>query len=1576
MLKLDDFKSDQSVGLSDFVGEDAITPKAVSKSSNLNFAAYAASMSGNPEQVVDTYRTINSEFETMGNSPLAEQLTGEVRQRSMAMNKKALVEVLTSPAYTDEQKQAMALRALDENASQYTVRNTLSLEALAAPVRGESYRAEDARIDVGSMLDQINDIKREQQIILNEEMNKENPEMAKATEDLVMYILPFVSGTVGGEVLAELEEGGAGAYTKALTLLGSAKMDIRNILNNTPPEDRLEVTRMVVDLINRSSSIALLDENDYARKDYLQTVLDQGSYDNVDKWVDNVISILDVTGVGGVLGRAAKGTAIGQRASETARRLVKSRVQPVTLSQNYKDTNPDKFKATFDTAMLDDTDEGAQALWGTNKTDVVSDAMMPELKNADGSVMAKVSEPDRNLQLSEAGDIDLLDYASHDGKIYYFQSEKASATANIVGKFEDAVGMSARKEMFQVEETGDGVNIRAVYGPSQTGFASAEDAISVAKWSLRDFGVTEDNIKILLRDGPDYREALPQELGGVVSSRRIELQGQEPSLVTSTDAAGREVVQSDIGSTVTVRRKPRDFLVAVDYKHNIRPGDVTEWAEADVKYNIFDRVGLGVGKYNAGSLQRHLIDAHSMLHPTITKSASAAIDRAAGLEKELLEQAKQFADKFSKADDEIKVTMDKLIREANAEGKDFNYNELVAAGLRDTEIAAMKSWRSYWDNMYHLENADAAKTLRNRGFYEYVDEVSDTRLFAKPVARNNAGSVTKVLDPTSGKVARWSDQEIRELYDRSGTFAKLRRPIMVNDEPIEYIYSANSAGKNYLRAISDDTPVLNYRKGYYSVRYTDPYFVVQRVKDAKGNLLYTKAVATAGSRTDAETMAKAKAAADGQEYFTRQDIKGGNFENDDAWDVFQAGGRSAQRVRGKRLEEPDTLVTDPSQANIMDPVDSMIVAARSAAQRVSMRDMLETTKGRFMKQYEDFLPTGDYGQKVFPSRIEEVMYRGDKAENSKKLGDARTTYEYIRYLENGYINHVDDAYKAALKGIADIAGNAGLDKIDKALRWMGDRRGPSAMGKNLAFNMYLATNPLRQFIVQSHQAVQLVANFPSWVASGRGVPQISVLMSYQLGIRPSKSLLDGAGLTLKQADEMYAQFKRTGQVAAIDKQNLVRGALLDLSDQMTLGKSRVGKAWRVTTSPITFMRRVGFDAGENVNTMSAWLAFRDQAIRAGRDISKTDVQADIAASARNYTYNMNVAGDMPYNQNALAAVFQFMQVPHKAMLGMLTNRVLTPAQKLRLFGFNAVMFTLPPAAMYDWFGDVLPDNPEAREAVVQGLEGYLLNKLLTLSTGEKSTVDWSGLSPMDMYGTFEFLHSLFTESPGAALAATPSGQLLFGNNPRITNFAKTASRYFNVVDDYEDPTTFGQVSLEFARMSSGFSNMFKASYALEYKKKYGIMAPTDSNIPTPNAIAIVFGFQSMQDAQARFVNNELYTKSKDFEEDVRKVYRETKNHLLSKNPGLTSQDLVTRVPAEAWRVFGNDNFRAKQIIAQELKKDLANKDARLYQSLIRSNDIMSGDELSNLINATDFGSEEKKLKAQEVVDFMRRYKED
>lgn len=1582
MANLEEFSQVNTPALEEFNTSVHENVPVNNRASNLNLAAHAAALSDDPAQVMSAYSTINAEVDLTGKSEAAEGLLNLVKEKNFNKSRQALVNFMVDPQYTDEQKQEAALGVLDVTSKLYSTNNMLSTEALSAPSGNESVEQEAVRVSLADSILEVNQYKNESQMILNSEIAKTDGNMTGQYADIFGYFLPFVESKYAGDIIDGLRNGEQWAYDESFSLLGSSKMDLKQMLESLPPEDRMNMTRSIVDMINKHSAIVMPDQNDYARVDYLRTVLEDGYYDTTSKWVDNVVSVLDLTLLGGTIVRSggnaigvgaqiAKGTRMTESAiRDVRRRMVKSRVQPTTVSQNYKDTNPVKAQATHEAAAEDITEEAAQALYGTGRTDAVANDILPEPAGVDGAVTNKVGTPENISLQSRTPDPDIMDFVDTNGALYYWESEKRQMRATVVNDFEQAKGLNARKEMFQVDSVGDGVKISAVYGPAQGGFTNAQDAVDMAKWALRDYGVSDDAITILQREGDSYVPVAREDWeaaqsGKLLASKRIELIGQEPSLVTHTDATGKQVTQTDIGSRVVVRRKP-DFLVQVNADYKFSPADVAKWAEADVNYNIFDRINMFSGTTGAGSLQRHLLDAHSMLHPNITLGANVAVDKAAGLEKQLLEIGKGFADGYTKVSKDRQQLLERLIREANDKGIDFNYNKLVTDGLRPEEIKVLKDWRQYWDSIYWLENKDMARTLRARGFYEYVDEANDTRLFAKPVSRNRVGTTAKVYDPATGEIKTLRQDELNELYAKDGTVAQLRQPIQVGEDAAEYVASVNAPGKNYLRAISDSTQVLNYRKGYYSVHYKDPQFIVKVVTNKNGDVLYEKAVATAGNIKDADLMVRRMTATDGGRYYRRGDVKKMDMRGDDYWDLQQAGGRSAQRIRGKRLEDATNPVVDPSQSNILDPVDSLILSARSTSHRVAMRDMLEATKVRFMEQFKDFLPVDKFQQKVFPGNIADVKYRGGQTEDLKKLADAKTTYEYIKYLEDGYINSIDDGYKATLKMIADIAGNAGLKTAEKAATWMSEGRGPSAMGKNIAFNMYLATNPFRQFIVQSHQAVQLLANFPRWAISGRAVPQLTILTAMQLGYKPSKSLLKGAGMTMEQAEEMFKQFDRSGLAASIDKQNLIRGSLSDLADQVA----------KKDFKPLTYLRRVGFDAGENVNTMTSWLAHRDQAIREGRNLADSSVQDMITAKSRNYTYNMNAAGDMPYNQNALALVFQFMQVPHKALTLMTTNRVLTKAQKTRLVGFNAIMYTLPPAAMYSLFGQILPDDPAQRDAVVNGLEGAVLNKLLSLASGEETRVDWSGLSPVDMFGTYEFIHSLFTTDVGTIIASTPSGQLFFGNNPRITNFAKSAARYFNVIDDYQDPTTFSQVANDFAKLSSGYSNLFKASYMLEYGKKVNTLGgTTDTSVSRPEAIAQVFGFTTLDEAQRYWVNNEMYEKSKAYEDDVKAWYKDFKKHITNKDLNLAQQEQITRTYSEAWRVFGNDSYRAKQIIAQELRKDVSAGDGRMYQSIMRAAGIMSTDEVRTLVKALPGYNEAKKNEIMNTLDYIDSYKE-
>lgn len=1567
MATIDQFLDDP-VSLDELQGDYKEPVKVSNKASNLNLAAHVAVMSDKPEEAELLYRTASTDLESGGSADLIVQMA---KEKNFSKAKGAMIEYLSDPQYSDEEKSELANAVLDATNQVYNVNNTLSAESLEADNSIENNEQEYVRVSLSSGINELNQIKAETQALVNVEAAKSNSDLAAGYADIVEYMLPFVETKFSADVVDAMRNGEGWAIDEAFVALGSLKMNAKELISSIPPSERMDFTRKIIDIINVSDNITLVNENDFAKVDMMRTLLEDGYYEDVDKWIDNAASILNLVGIGAALKKPLKHL-FGSVKTRTsiARDVVRSRVQPTSVSQNYKDTNPSKAKGAHEIVATDESGEAAEALYGTTRTDAIANDLNPEIGNSENIVTAKVDKPDAIYLNAKGPDPDLMEYVDRGSSVVFDRAEKVQMRARAVNDFEQVDGMRARKEMFQYTDTDTGILIRGVYGPPKSGYSNPQEALDMAEWMFRDYGLTADNFKLLVRQGGDYVPTSVQE----IEAMKVISETAQKIAKPKGRKTGKNIKSA--AKAGLFRKRQPDYLVQVDYDYKYNPLDITKMAEVDVKYNIFDRLPIFSGTSGAGSLQSHLLDPASMFNPLLISAANASFDQAAGLEKKLLKQAGDVAESIKRLEPERQDVLQQIIREANDKGIEFNYTDRVAQGITPAESKILSDWKEYWDTIYTLENRDLAKTLNTQGYKVFIDEVTDTRLIAKPVAKGGSPSIVRYYDQETDTIKSLSKVEKDMLYDKSGTVAKLRRPIQVGEEQVEYIVSFESP-RAYLKGITPSTQVLNYRKGYFPVKYTDPWFIDEVFRDPKTGAISTKAVATAGNVKDAKLKASRLTSVQGKEYIYRRDVKNLPNDSDTHWDLQQASGRTSQRIRGKRLEDSTSHSEDLSQAPILGPVDTMIMSARSISNRASLRDVVETTKLRFHNQFNEYMPTGDYGQKVWPSNVKDIKRQPGVQENPKKLADARTLYNYINYLENGYINSLDNGYKAMLRTIADIAGNSGLSKIESGANWLSNSRGPSAMGKNLAFNLYLAANPARQFIVQSHQMVQLAANFPMWFVSHNAVPEILLMTQMQLGMKPSKTILKSLGMDEVDAGRMFKGWQDSGLAASIDKQNLVRGALADLADEVSgfKGIRKIKQAKTLATAPLKWSRKLGFDAGENMNMLTAWLAHRDAAKRAGKDVYSQDVLDEIRAGARNYTYNMNAAGDLPYNQNALAAIFQFMQVPHKAITTMTFNRQLTAKQKARLVAFNGVMYSLPPATMYAVFGSILPENPEARDAVVQGLEGYMFNKTLSLMSGTDTRIDWSGLSPLDLYGTAEFLHGLVTTDVGTIIAGTPSGQLFFGGNPRLTNLAKSAARFTNVIDDHEDPTTFGMVAMDAARMFSGMSNLFKASYADKYRHKINSVGGiTDPEVTRPEALAQVFGFGTMDEASTYYINNKRYIDSKQLYDDVDAWYKEMKRHLLKKGITQREFDYTQKVMSEAWRVFGNDNVKAKDRVSDLISRDAADGDYRLIEQVMKMQGISSQSDLKTMIDAVPDMNDDLKRQAKEAVDFIHNYR--
>jgi hypothetical protein len=386
------------------------------------------------------------------------------------------------------------------------------------------------------------------------------------------------------------------------------------------------------------------------------------------------------------------------------------------------------------------------------------------------------------------------------------------------------------------------------------------------------------------------------------------------------------------------------------------------------------------------------------------------------------------------------------------------------------------------------------------------------------------------------------------------------------------------------------------------------------------------------------------------------------------------------------------------------------------------------------------------------------------------------------------------------------------------------------------------------------------------------------------------------------------------------------------------------------------------------------LSFRDQAIRAGKNINNSTVRDEVYAQARNFTYNMTKAGDMPYNQNALGIIMQFLQVPHKAITQDIFNRALTKKQRASALMFDTVMFGVPAYWAADkWFADVLPEEPKLREAMEIGIEGMMFNAMINVVADEHSELDYTSLSPTSGQGFADLFTRSTEEGLFSLVSKSPSGQLVFGSNPRISNFVKDIAAFSGLRPDYTT-LEFSTLAKGFVNMSSGMSNAFKMKFAQKYGKVINSTGSVvDDSVTSAEAIGILFGLPTKDAAEFYKTNDKLYTKSKAFQDDIKAHYKEIKRQLTLAGDSVEASKKILEVMAIGWEVFGDDEIEARKQFASLIKRDAKEGDSFLVEKLFKISGILTPSEWNILVQDSPI-AEDKKKELLSIGEQLQNYK--
>lgn len=1777
MSQLDDFNNTApSYSIDDLVDPPASAAPITSLGSNRNTAAFASMLTPDDSKKLDVYHQSNDELNQSGVSPTASAAVADAQGASLAGYQASAADLLLKPDASDEWKAQAITRLNDPENPLFSPRAMVTTQAAEKSVPSETNEAADLRGLYAAGVQDVLNYQREKQKVYNEMQLKQDANKAAPWVSAAEDFVPLAYGYKQARISQDFFGGDSSAVKTMLgTVLSGSSTAARNAaFNRIPLEDRARMLHSVADMISANGQTILLPEgSDQGNMRALQDTIESGSYTTTDETIDNILGVLDVVGIGGVI---RKGLGIGKaieagadaaeggaraatqgsprrptpgtdwRTGETRspgtfnqegmpsdamrewemmtpaergwqRNFITSDVQPTTPAQTIKDANPKMLRDIHEATETDAAGDIANTMYGASREDAIAHDIAPQVSTPAGDISGKVYHPEQNSDFAFMPDAEIMDFVDNSGASWFTPSEKYRLRSQAVNDFTNATGFTYRKEMSTVSDAPDGVTFSSVLGPSDTGWGNIDDAVNHVAFAYKNYGVTPEDMKVLVRQGdsyvpmdvadavknsshggvvppnlketgnpeagsspnkvvngmvkgddlsnPDYRGETPyysdkgyhyytarnedgtaldvsvfndegKSVGQFSFNKEVDGQHQNPSVEIWKDSdkrkgiatnayniaetvggkgfvyrgsdVGQQGVRSEQGQAFhsSYDKKPftpvertkyagqpgvgGDFLVQINHTQKYSAGDVLDegWEAFTVKRNLMDSWFKNSGRSAQGSVASNLLDPQSMLDFNFTKGATISGSREASLEVMMSKKVKDYTDSVQGLPHNEAQQLFAKIREANIKGESYNYTNMKAEGFSDKAITSLEKWKSAQDTLYSISNRDMVKSYKARGYGVMEHKDSGTRLFVREQSRSAVKDGTMVYDPIKGTASRMTADEITDLYSRNGNIAKTVNPMEVNGVHVEHVINQNSANGTYVRALKDHDTVLNYRKGYYAVRYEDPHFIERRVVDENGKPLVDaggrevwKAVATADTVPNAKRGIARLQATKGGEYRYRNNLKGEAFDAATAQSM-QAGGMSSQRLRGERLEEGVGKNTIDSDTHIEAPINSLIHATSSISHRVSHRDWIETAKARFISQYGDVLPKRE-GRVQFPSSRDDIGHAGM---DSKMARDARTTYEYIRQIENGFTNGIDDGYKALFNIFADGFGELGMGTIEKATRAVGKATAPAAGIKKLAFNLLLALNPLRQFLVQSHQALMLAASFPRYAVS-RMVPDMAMMLTKHLAEGTKVKIPDSYwrqwGRSPEEAEAMFQALKQSGIGASIRQHDLVREGLNSVADSSAYTRFRYG------TTPVkmalggarTVMgaaRKIGFDFGEYLSSASSFLAHYDDALSKGVKMDKAGVE-DTFAKSRNYVYNMDRAGAMPYNHNNVSMFTQFLQVPHKAFTQLLFNRGIPRAQRGRMFAFMTAMYgptavigVVPGSgdAIENFFGDLFPEDPTLRNALRTGLETYILNKAFTQFYGEEVDLDYSSLAPLDAYGITKFIQTAFDEGITKVVTNSPGGSLLFGTNPRVATVLSTMGSLMGMGDAKEkDPVKWSNMWKDIAMLSSGYSNAAKAQMMLEYGKKYGALGgTTDSNVNTFEAVAQAFGIPTADSERTRKILDSTWKTQEAFDSDVKGTYAKYARMITADGVNADQAEYIGKMWQIEMAAYGN-NDRAAKIWMQEFNKQLADGNTRVADKVLQMGGWAKPEDTKRLVDTIPGITEIQRQNLRTVLDY-------
>lgn len=751
----------------------------------------------------------------------------------------------------------------------------------------------------------------------------------------------------------------------------------------------------------------------------------------------------------------------------------------------------------------------------------------------------------------------------------------------------------------------------------------------------------------------------------------------------------------------------------------------------------------------------------------------------------------------------------KLLQEGSEQEIVFRYDEL-AGNYTTKEIEAYYSLRALSDMQHSLDNRRIYNKLAQENYESVVSDATAFEGIGRKIPDYEGSSgITTAFNPTTGAVEEFTAAQRRDIYDNGGMFAHSKFENRSGNVRSQYIYV--DGDKTKVRPLTRFP--LPYRKGYMTRGYADNYMIKMRVTDVVDGkkVSRVKTVASAATKEDAmRYLPELKRQFPEAEEIYPQ-IKRELSDPDVLDDEMELLNMTGGIVSGRR----GTLLKSMSdrEDQLLDPIESLQKHISYTAGRVAYDDVMATLNQRWVNTY---------GKKYDVSSVEDYEKINARTSSDTDVANAKAVAEHIL----GARGVQPEGYKRyrsfMLKMAEHLESTMGGGRVAKSVGDFVRDFNPIKTLRGFTFNMLLATNPARQFLLQSNQITMLAGIDPkAFAKTARGWVGFAAAAATRDTPRWGKARAVGAklmGITADEFEKLYDGFRVSGLPASINAHTFARDAMPEISARISgsLLEQSARAAFNVTKTPLRLVRQAGFNAGEWNNLSMTYVMSYEMWKKAnkGKKLTKLAI-ADIATEARDLALNMTRTGELNYQRGALSLATQFLSYQHKAILAATGAnrkfRELSPLQRTSFLASQFVLYGVDGLGVGAFTDKIISTNgyevPEEVKPLIDGLVyDYMLNRMLSAVSGEEEEVDFTGdLAPLgginsSIYGMLANIMEM--RLPDVALGASGGALSRFAEAGAMVNFIAD-------IPDMDTPEKLSLAVQQFGQVAGAYNNYVK-----------------------------------------------------------------------------------------------------------------------------------------------------------------------